>query len=350
MKQNYDIIPIPISIRRRDGRYAYVNKAWNEMFSVDGDNAIGKTDIDLRLDPLALSEGGLESVAGELAFRDVYITTRDKGRLLLELIETIVTDGEEVGILCVHQDMTGIGWRMEDLSRGLTRCEQRVRQNMQHVVRLSREMCEPLEQMAQYCDKLADEGKLTREQVGWLSIVRTNVNQLEKLIRRSVDATLLDGGAEPSEEEAIRVPSLLDEVRELYRGLAAERGVSLETYVGPDLSGPVFVDHVRARQILVNLVDGALRAANGGTVRLGAAMVPGADRPLCLKVRVDRPREVSVPGATASQGGLQYRIVRGLCGMTGGRFEISRDADGSEVLKVYLRVTHAKGGRKGSDK
>jgi signal transduction histidine kinase len=350
MKHDYDIIPIPVSIRRSDGRYAYVNGAWKDMFSVDAENAIGKTDIDLRLDPLALSEGGLESAAGELAFRDVYITTRDRGRLLLELIETRVVDGDEEGILCVHQDMTGIGWRMEDLSRGLTRCEQRVRQNMQHFVRLSREMCEPLEQMAQYCDKLADEGKLSREQMGWLSTVRTNVNLLEKQIRRSVDLTLLGSAAELSEEEEIRISSLLDEVRELYRGLAAERGVSLETYVGQDLPGAVVVDHVRARQILVNLVDGALRTANGGTVRISASTVPGSDRPLCLKVRVENPHEENGSGPAVSMGGLQHRIVRGLCGMIGGRFEISRDPDGAAVFKVYLHVSPPKSGRKESGK
>ncbi|MFA5256554.1 MAG: PAS domain-containing protein [Opitutales bacterium] len=347
MKQNYDTIPVPISVRRTDGRYTYVNRAWSEMFSVKQENALGHTDFDLSLDPLALPEGEPGSIAGEYAFRDVYITTREKGRLLLELIETRVEDEEdEEGIMCVHQDMTGIGWRMEDITRNLSRSEYNARQNMQQLVRLSRDMCEPLEQMVLYCDKLS-QSQMDGEQRDWLSLVRDNARLLQKHIRRSIDLSVLDDGLDESGEEPATIAPILNEVRELYSGIARDKGISIETHVGIQLETPVVVDASKVRQIMVNLLDSAVRSAKSGRISMCASMIPGSDRPLCLKVRVENPRELP-PGENQGDNsflrismGLSHRIVRGLCGVLGGRFEICTEADGSRILRVYLRAGSA---------
>jgi|GEM_PF-3303335 len=347
MEHNYDNIPIPVSVRRMDGRYTYVNRAWSEMFSVEVEHSIGHTDHDLGLEPLAFPEGEPGSNTGEFSFRDVYITTREKGRLLLELIETRVGSDDEVeGIMCVHQDMTGIGWRMEDLTRNLSRCEYRSRQNMQHLVRLSRDMCEPLDQMVLYCDKLA-QGRLNGENQEWLSLVRDNARMLQKNMQRSIDLSVLDDGVEECGDEALSLGAMLGEVSELYANIAKDKGVSVETHVSAELEHPVMVDVSRVRQILVNLVDSAIRGAKPGQVRISASLIPGSERPLCLKVRVENPKE-----AAHSQGdgsnlprmnmGLSHKIVRGLCGIIGGRFEICRDTDGARVLRVFLRATQPK--------
>jgi len=344
MKQNYDKIPVPISIRRMDGQYTYVNTAWSEMFSVNEENALGHTDSDLSLEPLALTEGEPGSLAGEFAFRDVYITTREKGRLLLELIETRVGDEEdETGIMCVHQDMTGIGWRMEDITRNLSNSECRARQNMQQLVRLSRDMSEPLEQMLAYCDKL-DRSQLSGEQRDWLSLVRDNARLLQKHIRRSMDLSVLDEQTEQSSEEPSTIGPILEQVRELYAGMARDRDVSIETHVAAQLEIPVLVDASRVRQILVNLLDSAVRGSKPGRISMSASIIPGSDKPLCLKVRVENPKDL--PQAENGAGsslpkismGLSHRIVRGLCGVLGGRFEICNETDGSRILRVFLRA------------
>lgn len=337
MKQDYDIIPVPISIRGTDGRYKYVNRAWSEMFSVATEQAVGRTDFDLSLDPLALPEGEAESIGGEYAFRDVYVTTRDRGRLLLELVESRISEGtDEGGILCVHQDMTGIGWRMEDLSRNLARSEMRARQSIQHVVRLSREMCEPLGRIATYCDKL-DGSRLTKEQRDWLSVLREDSRLLEKHIRRSIDLSVVSeedgGGPVPT-----RVEELVGEVCDLYLGIARERDIRLTSHVGSGLAAPVQLDSARVRQILVNMLDSAVRQALNGSVAMSAALVPDSERPLCIKVVVEHPRPGSRQTMPRISAGLAHVIIKGLCGMMGGRFESGNTSDGSRYMKVFLRL------------
>jgi len=289
-------------------------------------------------------------MAGEYAFRDVYITTRDRGRLLLELIETRISAEGEDDIMCVHQDMTGIGWRMEDLSRNLERSEYRARQSIQHVVRLSREMCEPLEQVAVYCERLED-SELTPEQRGWLSALRSNARLLEKHIRRSIDLSVIEDGEGQNAAAPVKIENLVTEVCDLYIPTARERNLSLLVYVGGELSSELPLDARKVRQILVNLVDSAVRQARSGSVRVSASLVPDSDRSLCLKVTVENPRtqdESEEPTMPRISSGLTQVIIRGLCGMIGGRFETGPNPDGSRSMKVFLRIP-ARDGSGGAD-
>ena len=343
MKHNYDIIPIPVSVRDRQGRYTYVNRAWVEMFSVDAKSAIGRTDGELELDPLAFPEGEHGTEKGEYVFRDVYITTKEKGRLLLELIETSANDNDVGDVICVHQDMTGIGWRMEDLTRNLSRCEYKTRQSVQNVVRMSRDMGEHLEQMALYCDKL-EQSRMDGQQREWLACVRDSATLLQKQVQRCVNLSVLEDSTQVDGNEPLLLPRLFDEVCAMYSGIAEDRQISIGTNLDSSLQEAILGDSQKIRQILVNLLDAALRGSLPGKITLSATVVQDADRPLCLKARVEKPHE-DLPDAAGGNDlpilnmGLSHKVLRGLCGLLGGRFEISRDTDGARLLRVYLRLS-----------
>jgi signal transduction histidine kinase len=352
MQYNYDMIPVPVSVRDKGGRYTYVNRAWSDMFSIAASMVPGKTDGDLGLDPLARPEGESWVGAGELAFRDVYITTREKGRLLLELIETRMFEGKaEEGTLCVHQDMTGIGWRMEDLSRCLSRSEYRQRQNTQHVVRMWGEMNTPLERVLEYCDRMG-EGELSASQREQLATIRDNARLLRQSVQRGIDLTVVEEEqGEGITGEPVKIDALLAEIRELYSGLAGEKNVAIECTISDELNCPYVMDRSRVRQIVVNMLDSAFRSATGGKIHIEATKAPGGDRPLCIKVRVDETCDIPVvegsgEGCPRIIMGLSHKIVRALCGMIGGRYEISSEQDGARTQKVYLRTYPAKAARR----
>jgi len=333
MKQDYDIIPVPISIRRRDGRYTYVNKAWSEMFSEGMEKVVGHTDKDLSLDPLALPQGESDSTTGEYSFRDIYVTTRDKGRLLLELIEIRVGAGtEDEGVMCVHQDMTGIGWRMEDLSRSFERSAYKLRECSHNIARFTAEISEPVEQINQYCEKLGG-SVLNTDQRGWLSVVRDNARILQRNVQCRFDVSSLSESAEDAPLALINVGELVNEVCALYEGLAKDKSVNLNVHIGDGLDKPVTVHRSSIRQILVNMVDYAIRGSKGGRIDISATVLAGTDKPLCLKAIIEKP--VNSNGAGM---GISQKIIRGLCGVIGGRFEICAEEDGSKIMRIYLRI------------
>lgn len=294
---------------------------------------MGRTDKDLNLDPLALPQGEVDSTTGDYSFRDVYVTTRDKGRLLLELIEVRVWDGtDSEGVLCVHQDMTGIGWRMEDITRNLERSEYKARECSQNIARLMSEIGEPVEQINQYGEKLGG-SRLTGEQQGWLAVIRDNARLLQRNVQCSFDISTVSDNVEDSPLASINVGDLVREVCALYSGIANDKSIRLNAHIDEALDKPVTLHHYSVRQILVNMVDYAVRSSQGGGIDLYATVHKGTDKPLCLKAVIEKQGNPVVAGMSISQ-----KIIRGLCGVIGGRFEIGSEADGSKVMRVYLRI------------
>jgi signal transduction histidine kinase len=342
MNQNFDIIPVPISLRDTEGHYLYVNKAWCEMFSMDVERALGYTDNELNLAPLAFPKGEPGSPVGEYSFRDVFITTRDKGRLLIEMIETRID--EETGsssILCVHQDMTGIGWRMEDMSRSIHRSENRIKQLTQHASRLVRESREPVGQILTFCEKL---GKTTldNKQRGMLAIVRDSARLVHKQLELDTGSFTYDEELLSNGDEPVIMEPLMQEVVRLYEKVSHDKGITLETSISPELDVPVVTDRSHLRQIIVNLIESAIRTAKEGTVTLHAQMIQDSASPLFLKVGIEKPKLTDRNGnhteASDISIGLSHKILRGLCGIVGGRFEICNEKNGARTLRVFLRA------------
>ncbi len=75
----------------------------------------------------------------------------------------------------------------------------------------------------------------------------------------------------------VRLAGLIEDLRELYGYVAAERGVALEGQVSPDLE--VDADLNRLRQVIANLLDNALKyTPAGGRVWIGASAQEGEVR------------------------------------------------------------------------
>jgi hypothetical protein len=341
MKQNYDIIPIPISIRGCDGRYVYVNKAWCEMFSLDIENALGFKDTELNLDPLAFPEGEPGSSAGEYSFRDVFITTKEKGKLLLELIETRVDEIKGPSrIMCVHQDMTGMGWRMEDLTRNLQRSESRAKQNTQQIMKLVRENAEPVIQILTFCDRMQNT-KLDNKQNGMLAIISDNARILQKNMQIDTGTSGFDKNLMATGDASVLLEPMIVEIIKLYKNVARDKNITIEARVSDDLGAPVFTDRAHLRQILINMIESAIRGSGNGRILVQAQLIRRSKTPLFFKVMVENPKTYEKGHVNLCDLGLglSHKILRGLCGIVGGRLEISHESNGSNTLKVYLRAT-----------
>jgi protein-histidine pros-kinase len=121
--------------------------------------------------------------------------------------------------------------------------------------------------------------------------------------------------------------------------------VQLETGLPPALA-PLQTDGVRLRQVLVNLVDNALKFTERGTVRVVVETAAGTDRAACIRVidtgiGIAPERLEAIFGAfeqaevatTRRYGGtgLGLAISRALCELMGyGLSARSRPGEGSE--------------------
>ena len=332
MTLNYDTLPVAISIRRADGRYVYVNQAWSELFAIRLDEALERTDHQLALDPLALPLA-LGIPGNEVAYRDVYVTTRDKGRLFLELVERRLPD-DASAVLCVHQDMTGIGWRMEDMSRAHHECEECGRLRLQGFLELTGDLCAPLATMVHQCEALqaAALDQPHRERV---DILHANALLLQRQVEQVFSTPVAP--ETPADGCAVVLEELIRTVAAEFRG--AERQ-GLQVKVDPRLGVPVHAEEGRLRQILVNMVASIPLDGSSGPATLTAELAGGAEAVLAVTLSLRRGGGQAAGGAALPQphNPVTIPVIRGLVGILGGRFEVESGPGGSSEMRAHLRL------------
>ena len=136
----------------------------------------------------------------------------------------------------------------------------------QFLSHVSHELRSPLSAIYQFVTILLDglAGKLNTDQKEYLEIILRNVRQLRNMISDLLEATRAETGKLAFEPRCVSLSRLASEVVEASLPTAFAKGVMLRTNVPADLP-PVFGDPARIKQILINLIENAIKftAAKG---------------------------------------------------------------------------------------
>lgn len=161
--------------------------------------------------------------------------------------------------------------------------------------------------------------------------MQEQIRRLSQLVERSLLAAKAEGGKLEVQRDRVNVTSLLDDLREGYTLLAAERSIALEWRVQPELA--CTSDPELLRQILHNLLGNALRHGKG-QVRLTARNSLRQDGVVVwLSNRMDG-------GHAASAGtGIGLRLVRALTRALGATLFCNRQIQ--RVFVARLVLSHA---------
>jgi signal transduction histidine kinase len=198
-----------------------------------------------------------------------------------------------------------------------------------------------------------------------MSIIERQSRRLARLIDDLVSLSDLERGLSPLKLEPLEPRRVAEEAAELMRETARRNGVGLEVHCAAEVPA-VAGDHDRMTQVMVNLLDNALKytprggtvkfdvraieaaAANGiatmGTARAGVEFIvadtgegiPAADIPRLTErfYRVDRARSRELGGT-----GLGLAIVKHILQLHQGTLKIeSRLREGTTVT-VWMPAT-----------
>jgi signal transduction histidine kinase len=141
---------------------------------------------------------------------------------------------------------------------------------------ISHELASPLGLIRGYAEALAD-GVIADapQRMAALRAIHSETGRLERLTADLLDLALLDTGQVSMSLEAVPAGDLLRGVHERFAPRAEGAEIALSTDIPPDLP-PVRADGLRLEQVLINLVNNALRhTPTGGTIRLGARVQSG---------------------------------------------------------------------------
>ncbi|MFH0978170.1 MAG: ATP-binding protein [Candidatus Woesearchaeota archaeon] len=103
----------------------------------------------------------------------------------------------------------------------------------------------------------------------YLGIIRDEVKRLAKLVTEVLDLSRLDLGTLKFTIETLDVPKMVGEVVEELQPKATARGLKLKIKVDRGIP-QAETDKERTRQVLINLVDNAIKYSKKGTVEVAA--------------------------------------------------------------------------------
>ncbi len=274
----------------------------------------------------------------------------------------------------------GVNLMAEALEASVSDLELRVSERTEEVQRLLRERTEffasishefrtPLAVLLRHAEMLGDPTytKSTRWNNEASKMVKGSGLQLLAMVNDILELAKIESGRIDIDLEPLRLADVVDEMRSTIKGLA--KGSSLKVGIDVPRDLPVINgDRLRMRQVILNLVDNAVKyTPEGGRIDVDAAAVNGHVEVTVTDTGVGIPADVGdrifdpfyrVEGTTTQRGqassGLGLALARRLVEAQGGRlwftsapgegsmfrFSLPRDPGGIEVRQLQDATPH----------
>ena len=225
----------------------------------------------------------------------------------------------------------------------------------------SHEIRTPLTSILGYADLLADDAVAADERGRYLEIVRQNARHLLALIDDLLDLSRAEMGQVRVTFDGHSPREIAQQAIELLHPRAAEKELALHLRVAEDVPERIETDGVRLRQILLNLVNNAIKFTHRGSVTLNVYLCDSgrgaAEKSICFAVtdtgigmnkehfeRIFDPFYQVEQGATKRFGGtgLGLAISRQLARQMAGSISVESQPDCGSTFTLALPLTPAR--------
>ncbi len=214
---------------------------------------------------------------------------------------------------------------------------------------MSHELRTPLNGILGYAQILQQEDELTEEQDRGLNVIRQCGAHLLTLINDILDLSKIEARKMDLVPTALYLPSLIQAVVEMCQVRAEAKDIDFYYLSDPSLPKGICADEKRLRQVLINLLNNAIKFTDTGSVSLRVQCLEAsedADGPrMCIRFEV-RDTGVGISNSQLEkifspfeQVGEQYRQAEG----TGLGLAISQQILGLMESKIQVESEPGKG-------
>jgi PAS domain S-box-containing protein len=255
-------------------------------------------------------------------------------------------------VIGVNMDVTG----RKEAERALERSRKdRMRFKDEFLSHVSHELRSPLTAIKQFTTILLGglAGELNKEQREYQEIVLKNIRQLQSMIDDLLEVTRLEAGKFTVEPDRVSVSDAVTDTLDTFQGTARAKGVTLSFDLPPELPS-AYADQTRLRQILIILLDNAIKfTPGGGAVHLQARLLEQDSRFLLFEVSdtgsgvspeisesiFERLYQVPKPTQASRKGlGLGLYICKELVTRQGGKIWVKPQGQKGCVFSFTLPV------------
>ena len=262
----------PMASTTLDGRFTSVNGAMEALLGWSRDELIGQS-RDMVATPASRMDWEQRNqriLAGERLPRiwETEVRHKDGHTILLECRTRFVRDdaGRPVEIEGTYRDISARKEIEAALRQAKEAAESASRAKSSFLANMSHELRTPLNGILGYVQLLKRDGGLLAKQEKALAVIEQSGEHLLGLINEVLDLAKIEAGGFDLQPTTFDLRKLLSGIVEMMRARAEDKKLSFFAESFTELPAMVRTDERRLRQVLVNLLDNAIKYTRQGGV------------------------------------------------------------------------------------
>lgn len=266
--------PSSIVITDADGKVEFVNQKFTEMTHYHFEEVRGKSPR--IFNPGRLPENEFVELWESLKMGKTWegeVLNRKKDQTLFWEEVSISAVKNPDGIICnyilIQNDITEKKQTLLDLIQAKEKAIQSDRLKSAFLANMSHEIRTPLNSIIGFSELMSEPDFNPTQQFQFSQIIFNSGNKLLAIISDIMDLSKIDAGEIQIEPRPISVSQLLNDIRKEYSFKAAAKELELRLNLPAISAIMVESDENKLRQILINLVDNALKFTEKGFIDIG---------------------------------------------------------------------------------
>jgi PAS domain S-box-containing protein len=275
-----------VMIGSADGRIEWVNSAFCRVMEYSLDEVVGREPGQLlsgpHTDPAVTARIRAEIAGGRSVNTEIVQYSKSGRRYHLSLEIQIVRDqsGHVEHFIGIETDITARVEIERELRQAKSEADAASRAKSEFLASMSHEIRTPMNGVIGMTSLLM-ETSLTAEQRDFVNTVRTSGEALLTILNDILDFSKIESGKLELERAPFELALCLEEALDLFALQASVKGVELGYAIAPGVPAWIVGDVTRLRQVVVNLVNNAVKFTPSGSISVEVRRTaPDPVRPL----------------------------------------------------------------------